>query len=166
MKRSQPLPFTVQKYGRNVHVVKVYVASVAKSWKQRFLLMSDNHHDNLLCNQELEKKHLKEAKADNAGILFFGDLFCAMQGKWDKRADQDQLREELRGNDYLNLLVDYVKEFFLPYSKNIIMIGYGNHETKLEEKHGFDIIADLVARLNERSGSNITTGGYSGYVKF
>ena len=68
----------------------------------RVLLLSDEHHDNLLCDRELLAKHLSEAREWNAPTLHVGDTFCAMQGKWDKRADQNQLRPELRGNNYLD----------------------------------------------------------------
>ena len=32
-------------------------------WQQWFLLQSDNHHDAMLCNRELETEHLDEAIA-------------------------------------------------------------------------------------------------------
>jgi hypothetical protein len=66
-------------------------------WEQWVLLRSDVHHDNPKCNQALEKQHLDEAAEYDAPIIDNGDLFCAMQGKWDKRADKAALRPEHQG---------------------------------------------------------------------
>jgi len=134
-------------------------------WEQWFLLRSDAHHDNLHCNQEMERRHLEEAKARNAGILDFGDLFCAMQGKWDKRADQTQMREELRGSDYLDRLVSYCADFYRPYAANWILLAQGNHESAIQRRNETSLGERLAERLRV-AGSPVVTGTYRGWIWF
>lgn len=111
------------------------------------LLMSDEHWDNAHADLDLIKKHHSYAKALNAPIFKFGDTFCAMQGKWDRRADQNQLREEHRGNNYLDKLVETADDFYGPYKDNIALITDGNHEGSICERHQTDLVKRLGASL-------------------
>lgn len=139
----------------------------AKSgWEQWFLLRSDVHHDNPHCDQKLERKHLDQAKERNAGIIDAGDLFCAMQGKFDKRADKSALRPEHQSGDYLDRLVKTAADFYEPYAHNFLLIGRGNHETAIHKRAETDLTERLVERLNDRTKSKIQAGGYGGWVKF
>jgi hypothetical protein len=137
--------YTVEQPRPDVVLVNMDVPGAG--WCQRFLLRSDAHHDNAHCDQTLERRHLEEAKAGGAGIFDGGDLFCAMQGKYDRRADQGQLREELRGNDYLNRIVDYCEAFYKPYADNFIGLAPGNHETGVLKHHGLNLTQSLRDRL-------------------
>lgn len=134
-------------------------------WQQSFLLSSDRHHDNVYCDQKLEKKHLDEAKERKAGIIDFGDLFCAMQGKYDPRASMGQFRPELRVSNYLDTLVDYVADFYLPYAEQFVMLGVGNHEDSIHDRHQTNLTARLVKKLQE-AGSQALEGTYNGWVRF
>lgn len=96
-------------------VITVKFSGIKEGWEQWILLRADAHHDNLYCNHDLEREHLEQAKERNALVCDFGDLFCAMQGRWDKRKDDSQLRGELRGNNYLDRLVQYNSAFYEPY---------------------------------------------------
>ena len=69
-----------------------------KGWEQWFLLMSDNHHDSIYCNRDLETEHLEEAKRRNARVFIFGDFFDAMQGRFDPRRSMDELRKDVDEN--------------------------------------------------------------------
>ena len=66
----------------------MFVRFVSKTYNQehKFLLMSDIHIDSRKCDRALLKKHLDQAKAEGAGVFIFGDLFDAMQGKYDPRS--------------------------------------------------------------------------------
>lgn len=155
----------VTKHGRNVHVVELSLKSRHRQefW---FLLRSDVHHDNVHCDWVLEKKHLDQARERGAGIIETGDTFCCMQGKWDPRSDQEQFRAEHRVPNYLDALQATAADFYAPYADLWVMMGYGNHETKVIDRHGTDLIQGLLAKMNDRMGTSITAGGYSGYVKF
>lgn len=130
------------------------------------MLMSDNHHDSPLCDRKLEKKHLDEAKAKNAWILFNGDTFDAMQGRQDPRSSYDNLDAALKGDDYLDRIVQFNAEFYAPYSDNILLFGHGNHETSALKHYGVDLIQNLVYRMRTEYGCKAAAGGYGGWVRF
>lgn len=154
--------YTVEHPHRNVATVRMEGAAGDEF---KFLLRSDAHHDNPKCDQKLEKRHLQEAVDANAGIIDAGDLFCAMQGKYDKRADKSSLRPEHQTATYLDALVDTAAEFYAPFAKNIIVLGRGNHETAIRKIHETDLTDRLRAELN-KTGANVQAGGYGGWVRF
>ena len=57
-----------------------------KDFKQSFLLTSDIHFDNPKCDRKLYFKHMDAAKETDSGVFCFGDFFCMMQSRSDKRA--------------------------------------------------------------------------------
>jgi hypothetical protein len=143
----------------------VYFDRIGKGWEQWILLRSDVHHDNPKCDWKLEKKHLDEAKDRNALIIDNGDLFCAMQGKWDKRGSKDSIRPEHSEGNYLDALVNTAAEFYRPYAKNFILLGRGNHETAIRSRHETDL-TDRLAHELKRECSDVLSGGYGGFVRF
>lgn len=158
------MPYTIEHPHRNVVTVRMDVPS--SKWDQWFLLRSDAHHDNPHCDQQLERKHLGQAKDRDAGIIDAGDLFCAMQGKWDKRADKNAIRPEHQSGDYLDALVRTAADFYGPFAKQIVVLGQGNHETALLKRHETNLTERLVERLNAKAASNIQCGGYAGWIRF
>jgi hypothetical protein len=120
------LPAT--KHTRNIHEVTCQSG-------QEFLLVSDLHWDNPHCDRGLLKNHLDEAVKRNAAIILNGDTYCCMGGKYDRRADKSLIRPEHNTDRYFDAIVDTSVEWFAPYAKNILLIGYGNHETAII-KHG------------------------------
>lgn len=129
------------------------------------LIRSDAHHDNAKCDQKLERKHLDQAKERGAWILDCGDLFCAMQGKYDKRSDRSALREEYQQGPYLDRLVSEAAKFYAPYAANFAVIGRGNHETSIYKYHETDLTERLVSLLNNNHGGTVQAGGYGGFVR-
>lgn len=132
------------------------------SQDNRVLWLADIHWDNPKCNLRLLKKHLDEAKAINAPIIIVGDLFCAMQGKYDKRSHKDDLRAEHQKGNYLDKLWKTAAKWFEPYKNLITVVGYGNHETAILERHESDLIENFVEAL----GGTARVGGYHGWLKF
>src|SRR5690606_306876 len=94
-----------------------------------------------------------------------GDFFCAMQGKYDKRADKSSVRPEHNVSNYLDALVDTAADFFAPYADRFIIIGTGNHERAVAQSHESPLVESLVALLN-RGGAQVYNGGFSGWVRF
>ncbi len=135
-------------------------------WEQWFLLSADRHWDNPYSDQSLQKKHLEEAKVRDARVLEFGDLFCCMQGKYDKRACKDDLRPEHQRGDYFDSLVKTAAEWFGPYAYLFAQMGEGNHETSVYKRHETNLIARLVERLNTEQKTRIAHAGFSGWVRF
>lgn len=149
-----------------VNVVSLHFDDVAAGWEQWVLLSSDRHHDNPYCNRGLEKEHLELAKERNALIIDAGDLFCAMQGKYDPRSSMDDIRSEDVGQDYLDRIVKHAAEFYAPYAKHFLVMGDGNHEANIRKRHGMDLISNLIHRLNSEYGGAIHKGYYGGWVRF
>jgi hypothetical protein len=156
--------YTVERLNRTVTLVRFH--DVRVGWNHSILCSSDRHHDNLHAQHALEKKHLDEAVKRDASIIDIGDLFCAMQGKWDPRSDQNALREELRGNNYLDNLVEYNTNFYLPYAKRFIQVSPGNHETGVLKRAGSDLTTRFAERMNVLGDSHIQVGTYAGVIGF
>jgi len=147
-------------------VVTVRCNVKGEDWHQWFLLRTDAHHDNPDTDQSLEKRHLDEALERGAGIIDAGDLFCAMQGKYDKRSDKSKVWPEHMGGDYLDALVREATDFYKPYAENWVVMGRGNHETAIAKKHETDLTERLIERLSFSTGHRIPSGGYTGWVRF
>lgn len=129
------------------------------------LLTSDRHHDSIKCNRELEKKHLDEALQKDALIIDAGDLFDAMQGKFDPRRSYDELRPEYRTERYYDVVVEDAAKFYAPYAGNMLVLGHGNHETAVTKNCNIDLHSHLLALLRNKN-PDIKMGGYGGWVVF
>lgn len=139
---------------------------VKPGWEWWALLRSDVHHDSVYCNRDFQLEHLDLAKKRRAGVFDFGDLFDAMQGRFDKRRSMKELRPEYRRDDYYDFVVADTADFLKPYAKQFIMITPGNHESAVRKHANTDLTDRLVARLNGENRTNIKTGGYGGWVRF
>ena len=133
---------------------------------QWFLLSSDRHWDNPHSDRKLQKKHLEQAKERNAKILDFGDLFCVMQGKYDRRASKSNVRPEHQKDNYLDAVVNTAVDWFSPYADLFAMISEGNHESAIRRNHETDLIERFVSALNYKNGTHISRGLYTGWVRF
>lgn len=128
-------------------------------------LSSDWHWDNPKTRLDLIERDLQLALANRAMVISAGDLFCAMQGKYDKRSNKDSLRPEHLHGSYLDRLVDTAAEFLKPYVDVMGLITLGNHETAIYNRHETCLITRLVERLRIM-GSKCKRGGYNGWVQF
>jgi len=149
------------KVRRNKTTIIINEEIPSNNWERWYLLRSDAHHDNGHCRRDLEKEHLDEAKAKNAIICDFGDLFCVMQGKYDPRKDARALTEEQHGReDYLNCVLEEAYKFYKPYKDNFLMLSPGNHETNILKRCGVDLTKLLSKELDAFSQT------YTGWIKF
>ena len=155
---------TIKTISRDSH--EISFPATRWDWEQWFLLSSDRHHDNAHTNWALEKKHLDEAVQKNAGVLDFGDLFCAMQGKWDTRADTTQCRPEHREGRYLDSIVETAAEFYGPYQKNWLLLSPGNHETSILKRHETDLTERFAEKMARSQNGHPVVGAYCGYIRF
>jgi hypothetical protein len=149
------LPLT--KHHRNIHEVTCQSG-------QEFLLISDLHWDNPHCDRGLLKNHLDEAVKRNAAIILNGDTYCCMGGKYDRRADKSLIRPEHNTDRYFDAIVDTSVEWFAPYAKNILLIGYGNHETAIIKHGETDLVQRFASTINYATGSSVEVGGYGGTI--
>jgi hypothetical protein len=128
------------------------------------LLISDLHWDNPHCDRALLKRHLDEALEINAPVFVNGDLFCVMQGKYDRRKCKSDIRPEHNTATYLDDLVETAIEWFAPYASILAVIGKGNHETAIIKNHETDLTDRLCAGLRTRYSSKVICGGYGFWV--
>lgn len=149
---------------RNVAVVTHRLKSVDDV--HHVLMRTDAHHDNPHCDWDLERKHLEEAVRRDASIVDAGDIFCAMQGKYDKRSDKSCIRPEHQAGDYLDALVRTAADFYEPYADRWVVFGRGNHEQSIRKRHETDLIERLAATITDRTGHMVQAGGYTGWVRF
>ena len=147
----------VTKHSKNVHAIEC-------GRTQEFLLLSDLHWDNPHCDRGLLKNHLDEAVKRNAAIILNGDTYCCMGGKYDRRADKSLIRPEHNTDRYFDAIVDTSVEWFAPYAKNILLIGYGNHETAIIKHGETDLLQRFASTLNYATGSAVQVGGYGGTI--
>ena len=137
------------KIAKKSHNVIDVFDDVKQGWEKWYLLRSDAHHDSAACDREFEIQHLELAKERKAHILDFGDIFDAMQGRYDPRRSYPDMRQEYadamikNGSSYLDLIVNDAAKFYKPYRLMWLLQGYGNHETSIQ-KH---IDTNLIERF-------------------
>ena len=163
------LPFTHSvESNHNVLTVRIDISKL-KNKEQWFLLRSDAHWDNPDSKQDLIRNHLDEALKRNAGILDFGDFFCAMQGKYDKRSDKSKVRPEHQDGDYLDKLVKTAAQWHSKYNDNWIFQLTGNHETAILKHHETSLLerwSEAMSWASGNVGHKIPILGYSGWCRF
>jgi hypothetical protein len=156
-KNAKKRAWSIIEHSRNVHEIRVDAPSV------RVLLTSDWHVDNPHCDRDTLRRHMRQACDEDAPIVAIGDVFCAMQGKYDRRSSKSALRPEHRDGDYLDLLVKTTADFVSPFAGNLAIIGLGNHETSIIDRHETNLTERLAERI--RSDGGITrAGGYGGWI--
>jgi len=149
----------IERIERNIHRVEV-----GKS--QKFLLLSDLHWDNPKCERELLARHLKQAQERKAKIIINGDFFCMMQGKYDPRRSKKDILPEHNKANYIDAVIEDAVQWFKPYAKDILLIGYGNHETAIVKNLETDPLQRFVDLLNATAGTSVQVGGYGGVLDF
>jgi UDP-2,3-diacylglucosamine pyrophosphatase LpxH len=140
------------------------IVSIDIDRKQRILMISDIHIDHPDCDRKLLKSHLDEALATNALIMINGDLFDVMQGKNDKRSSKKSLKKEFMVEDYFGAVVRDAVDFFAPYAKNLVFVGYGNHETSIMKHNEIDILSQFVTIMQYKHNSPVQLGEYTGFI--
>jgi hypothetical protein len=158
------MKWTFQERNRNSHVLRI--GNLREGKEQWVLLLSDLHWDNPKCKRQKLKKHMDLAVERNAPIFIGGDLFCAMQGKFDKRHSKSDVRAEHQRGDYLDSLTDTAIKWFGPYAKHLCLITEGNHESSIRRIHEIDLLHRLAAGLQYQYKGVTRRGGYSGFLKF
>lgn len=135
-------------------------------WAQWLCFMSDVHLDSMFSNRDLFFQHLDMARERQARVAIVGDLFDAMQGKWDKRRSYCELRPEYRTDKYLDAIVEDVGKMLTPYAELFDVIADGNHETGVLKNCNTSLSDRLVAYLNMTCGTSIKHGGYGGWIRW
>jgi len=150
--------FTTKRIGPVV--AETRIAGLTAGDKTGILYMSDIHWDAKTCNRTLLKKHLDKAKENNWGVVIAGDVFDAMQGKFDPRRNMDELRPELQVGNYFDELINLATEWFAPWASIIHLASYGNHETSIIRHNNTDLLERWVYSMRTVNKSPVVKGGY------
>lgn len=142
----------------NSQVLEVKFVVPIKPAVVHTLFVSDLHIDNPHCNRKLLAAHFNEAQRKGAKIFMFGDVFCAMQGKYDPRGNKSSIRPEHNVSNYLDTLVETTYEFLKPWKDDIVFCSPGNHETSILKRHE----TNLTERLCQLLGCHTST--YAGWI--
>jgi predicted phosphodiesterase len=145
------------KHAKNIHELTITGSKV------KIGMFSDIHWDNPKCDWDLLRKDLDYCLKHSIPMMFNGDTFCLMQGKWDPRGTKSDIRPEHNNIKYLDSIVETAVDFFSPYAHLITVVGYGNHETSVIKRQETDILQRFVDLLNYKNGSNVQAGGYGGW---
>ena len=157
-------PFKLTKVSEGVFFIDIYFDDTKINKPIWCLLRSDAHHDNPHSDNLMEKRHLDECVERKGFVLDNGDAFCAMQGKGDPRASKDDIKEEHKGGNYLDKLVDTYAEFLKPYAESILVMGKGNHESAVYKHRETDLTQRLVNLLNGKTNANIKAGQIANWI--
>jgi UDP-2,3-diacylglucosamine pyrophosphatase LpxH len=130
----------------------------------KFALFSDLHLDNTKCRRDLLKKDLDEAYAEGRWMIFNGDTFCFMQGKYDPRRNKSDIRTEDNSSSYIDNVIENAAEFFAPYADRILMFSTGNHESSILKNVETNVLNRFTKELKLKTGHFIYVGGYHGWV--
>lgn len=151
-------------------VLTVRFLDVKQGWEYWILLRSDAHHDSKACNRKAEKRALDKVDERHGMWVDFGDLFDAMQGKYDPRRNYDDIRPEYLGADYYDRIVTDAAEFYSPYAESCLLLATGGHETAVERNAGLNLTSNLAYRLNQEAllelDHHIEVGGFGGWIRF
>lgn len=156
--------WSVSHLGPDVHVVKVQLEG-REDYFDAFL-SSDWHIDHPKCDRQTLLGDLKTARQLNAAVFAFGDTLCLMQSKRDPRATKGMTRPAHDREDYFNAVCEEVAEVLQPYGEQLALFTYGNHESNVVDRHGFDVLRMLSDRLKVEGAPHVGVGGYAGYVRF
>jgi hypothetical protein len=133
-------------------------------WSFDLALFSDLHWDNPHSLRKLYRQHLDEAKRRNALIGFNGDVFCAMQGRYDPRSSKSDIRAEHLGSNYLDLLVDTFVEYHKDVAHLMAWFGKGNHETSIHKRQETNLVQRSCDMLRWKHDGRMIPMGYHGFI--
>ncbi len=146
---------------RDIHILDWQFLDNAD--EKHVYLLSDIHFDSSKCDRKLLKKHLDQAKAENAQVFIFGDLYDMMHMPTDPRGTYSTMRPELLATAYIDECIQDCVKHLEPYKDNIALISQGNHETNIIKRHGVDPVQRTIGALNA-TGANIVAGFYAGWI--
>ena len=146
------------KVSRNLHTLEL------DKEENRLALLSDLHWDNPKCDRVILKRHLDYCLKEQIPVMIVGDTFCLMQGRGDRRGNKSDILPEHNNAKYLDSVVDTAVEWFSPYAHILTVIGYGNHETGIIKYQETDLLQRFVDLMNYKNKTNISTGGYGGWI--
>ncbi|MFA5785337.1 MAG: hypothetical protein WC962_10710 [Phycisphaerae bacterium] len=119
------------------------------------------HHERLF-----DAMMKRRAALPNHRFGFNGDLINAILARDEKRYSAHETKKEVAARtDYCNAAIEIAIDKLSPYATQIDMIGLGNHEYKVIQKDGVDLI-DLLCKALKAEGAPAHWGGYCGMLTY
>lgn len=131
----------------------------------RIMQISDVHFDSYYCHRDQLYTDLEYAIDHDIYVMMFGDIFDAMNGRFDPRRSMNSVRPEYRREDYYDAIIEDTVAKLAPYAKNILMVAYGNHESSVLKNANTDLISRLAKGLSTKTNT-VYIGGYGGIILF
>jgi len=154
--------WTFSEIAPNSHAIRWELAG--RESEARLLVISDAHWDNPDCHRDLLAMHMQQAVDADVPIIHCGDWFCMMQGKYDPRSNKSKVLPEHQNDKYIGSLIKTAADWLKPYSKHLVLLGQGNHETSVTKRLEFCVLEALTERIQSQGGIT-RVGGYSGFVR-
>jgi hypothetical protein len=139
------------------------VTTMSLNGPLKVLVTSDVHIDSAFCNRKQFFADLDRAVEMDMAIIFVGDMFDAMNGRFDPRRDMSRLRPEYRREDYYDVIVDDAVRLLTPYAEHILLASDGNHELSVLKNANTDLIGRLIEKLSTNKHT-VVRGGYGGII--
>lgn len=122
--------------------------------------LSDVHLGHAFTDEALVKSDLESAVEGGDVVLINGDLTDGILPTDKRFAPHLPAPWLSRRDDQLDAVVSRGGRIFGPAADNIMLFGYGNHDTKVIQMYG----TDPVARIAEEVGRSEAVGTYCGYL--
>lgn len=151
------------KLKRKDNVLRVDMKYKANSKNFNFLFCSDIHIDNPKCKKERFIDDLKRIQDKEGGFIIFGDFFCLMQGRNDRRGQKSAIGDFAK-EDYFDAVIQYGKDVLMPFKENLICITDGNHETSVVKNMEINPLKMLIRDLG--LNPEVSHLPYLGYIDF
>ena len=149
--------------GSNV-LSRTVQAERVDGWEHSLMVTADHHFDHVDCDRELLRYQLEQAVERKAEAVAIGDIFCAMQGKMDRRASKVDLRPEYLVDGYLDAIVEDAAAWYAPFAPHLSLLTYGNHESKVASYTETDILRRFHRELQRApGGQHVQLGAYAGW---
>lgn len=137
-----------------------------KSWEKWFLLSSDRHFDHPKSDRDLQTYHLNQLKERGGHLIDNGDLFCFMQGKFDKRGSKSSVKDIYNNSTHFDSIIDDASDYFAKYKEQLFYFGVGNHEYDIKNRAEWSPLRRFSDTLELKHGcKNFVVGDYSSYIK-
>lgn len=155
-------PADLVSHGQTAHTIRIR-ARRTPQWEQWILLTADHHWDHPGCDRDLLAYHLDLAADRGAGVAVFGDLYCVMQTRDDRRGGKAAIRPEHQTGHYLDAVVNTSIDWYAPWADRLWLISDGNHESAVHKRLESDLTARLCQGLATKHGSKVMRGSYRGF---
>lgn len=128
-----------------------------------YAIFSDLHIGSTDLNKQALISDLDRCQNEDTKILINGDTLDLILMQDVKRAMPSKIKNE---DGQINKYVDEAVELLLPYVAQLCIIGTGNHENTITKRHGVDVLAWLIDKLNrEKKNGKIQQGHYQNFVR-